>query len=84
MQFTAPDLSLIANSLDLLEESYDDANTGRNSTNMDDTGLCTLLRSPWLLADLSRIFLGASIRERTKCLGSQVSLLDNVQFDVHI
>ena len=39
MQFTAPDLSLIANSLDLLEESYDDANTGRNSTNMDDTGL---------------------------------------------
>ncbi|KIM75496.1 hypothetical protein PILCRDRAFT_827205 [Piloderma croceum F 1598] len=36
--FTAPDLSLIANSLDLLEESYDDANTGRNSTNMDDTG----------------------------------------------
>lgn len=27
-----------------------------------------------------RIFLGAGIRERTKCLGSQVSLLENVMY----
>ncbi|PPQ67310.1 hypothetical protein CVT25_005894 [Psilocybe cyanescens] len=36
--FTAPDLSDIARSLDSLEESYDDSNTGHTSTNMDDTG----------------------------------------------
>ncbi|KZP34624.1 Josephin-domain-containing protein [Athelia psychrophila] len=35
--FTAPDLSQIAQSMDDLEASYDDANTG-DSTNMDDTG----------------------------------------------
>ncbi|KAL6310405.1 Josephin-domain-containing protein [Sparassis latifolia] len=35
--FTAPDLSAIAESLDALEESYD-ADRGRASTNMDDTG----------------------------------------------
>jgi ataxin-3 len=34
--------------LDLLEESYDDANTGNNSTNMDDTG-----PSPFCLGLLS-------------------------------
>jgi hypothetical protein len=38
LQFTAPDLSDIARSLDALEESYDDSNTGNASTNMDDTG----------------------------------------------
>ncbi|KAJ6625615.1 Josephin-domain-containing protein [Mycena sp. CBHHK59/15] len=36
--FTAPDLSEIARGLDLLEESYDDANTGARSGNMDDSG----------------------------------------------
>ncbi|KDR75875.1 hypothetical protein GALMADRAFT_248614 [Galerina marginata CBS 339.88] len=36
--FTAPDLSDIARTLDALEESYDDSNTGNSSTNMDDTG----------------------------------------------
>ncbi|KAF8161112.1 Josephin-domain-containing protein [Crassisporium funariophilum] len=36
--FTAPDLSDIARSLDALEESYDNNNTGSSSTNMDDTG----------------------------------------------
>ncbi|KAI0063519.1 Josephin-domain-containing protein [Artomyces pyxidatus] len=36
--FTAPDLSTIAQSLDALEESYDDDRAGRASANMDDTG----------------------------------------------
>lgn len=36
--FTAPDLSEIALSLDALEESYDDANHGTRSGNMDDSG----------------------------------------------
>jgi Ataxin-3 len=36
-QFTAPDLSAIARSLDVLEQSYDNDNSG-GSTNMDDTG----------------------------------------------
>ncbi|KAJ7045538.1 Josephin-domain-containing protein [Mycena alexandri] len=36
--FTAPDLSEIARNLDLLEESYDDANSGARSGNMDDSG----------------------------------------------
>ncbi|KAJ7287502.1 Josephin-domain-containing protein [Mycena rebaudengoi] len=36
--FTAPDLSEIARGLDELEESYDDANTGTKSGNMDDSG----------------------------------------------
>ncbi|KAI0316262.1 Josephin-domain-containing protein [Amylostereum chailletii] len=36
--FTAPDLSSIAQSLDTLEESYDDDQAGRASANMDDTG----------------------------------------------
>lgn len=38
-QFTAPDLAAIAQSLDALEASYDEANNGRQSTNMDDTGM---------------------------------------------
>lgn len=38
-QYTAPDLSEIAKTLDALEESYDDQNTGGSSTNMDDTGV---------------------------------------------
>ena len=37
-KFSASDLSGIARSLDQLEESYDDSNTGNSSTNMDDTG----------------------------------------------
>ncbi|KAI0045286.1 Josephin-domain-containing protein [Auriscalpium vulgare] len=36
--FTAPDLSAIAQSLDTLEESYDEDRAGRDSANMDDTG----------------------------------------------
>ncbi|KAF7376164.1 Josephin domain-containing protein [Mycena sanguinolenta] len=36
--FSAPDLSEIARNLDSLEESYDDANHGTRSGNMDDTG----------------------------------------------
>ncbi|KAF7973698.1 hypothetical protein HWV62_14370 [Athelia sp. TMB] len=36
--FTAPDLSQIAQNMDELEASYDDQNTGQQSTNMDDTG----------------------------------------------
>ncbi|KZW00248.1 Josephin-domain-containing protein [Exidia glandulosa HHB12029] len=36
--FTAPDLAAIAQNLDALEASVDEANNGRQSTNMDDTG----------------------------------------------
>lgn len=36
--FSAPDLSEIARRLDALEESYDEQQHGRESTNMDDTG----------------------------------------------
>ncbi|KAJ7462332.1 Josephin-domain-containing protein [Mycena galericulata] len=36
--FSAPDLSEIAHNLDLLEESYDDENSGTRSGNMDDSG----------------------------------------------
>ncbi|KAJ7188241.1 Josephin-domain-containing protein [Mycena filopes] len=36
--FTAPDLSEIARNLDILEESYDDNNSGARSGNMDDSG----------------------------------------------
>ncbi|KAF8906515.1 Josephin-domain-containing protein [Gymnopilus junonius] len=36
--FTPPDLSDIARTLDAMEESYDDSNTGESSMNMDDTG----------------------------------------------
>ncbi|KAJ7783200.1 Josephin-domain-containing protein [Mycena metata] len=36
--FTAPDLSEIARNLDVLEESYDDQNSGARSSNMDDSG----------------------------------------------
>lgn len=38
LKFSASDLSEIARTLDVLEESYDDSNTGNSSTNMDDTG----------------------------------------------
>ena len=37
-QFTAPDLSAIASSLDVLEQNVDAANLGSTSTNMDNTG----------------------------------------------
>ena len=37
-QFSAPDLSSIAHSLDELEGSFDDNNHSSTSTNMDDTG----------------------------------------------
>ncbi|KAH7888678.1 Josephin-domain-containing protein [Phlebopus sp. FC_14] len=36
--FTVPDLSEIAHTLDLLEQSYNEDSRGRGSTNMDDTG----------------------------------------------
>ena len=42
-QFTAPDLSTIASSLDSLEEEYDEGRAGRASTNMDDTGIAFLV-----------------------------------------
>ena len=38
-QFTTPDLSAIAASLDALEVSYNTSAAGTSSTNMDDTGL---------------------------------------------
>ena len=38
-QFTTPDLSAIATSLDALEVSYNTDAAGTSSTNMDDTGL---------------------------------------------
>lgn len=38
LKFSASDLSDIARTLDVLEESYDFSNTGNSSTNMDDTG----------------------------------------------
>ncbi|KAH9485378.1 Ataxin-3 [Psilocybe cubensis] len=48
--FTAPDLSDIARSLDSLEESYDDSNTGQTSTNMDDTDSRILENKPHKMA----------------------------------
>lgn len=52
-QFTAPDLSAIARELDQLEESYDDDNSGRESTNMDDTGTFEQYRSNLACNDIS-------------------------------
>lgn len=42
-QFTAPDLSTIAHSLDNLEDDYDEDHRAQESMNMDDTGLHSLV-----------------------------------------
>ncbi|THH17732.1 hypothetical protein EW146_g3149 [Bondarzewia mesenterica] len=46
-QFTAPDLSSIARSLDALEQTYSDGDENRASTNMDDTGVWGLSLTRW-------------------------------------
>lgn len=70
VQFTAPDLSAIASSLDTMEQSYDDNNRG-TSTNMDDTGMFSyVVAKP--CSKLLRFFFCSGIRECITCLGFKV------------
>ena len=66
------DLSTIAQSLDSLEQRVDQGRVGRESANMDDTGVHILFVRYRYLNMRHRILLCTSIRKCTECLGPKV------------
>jgi hypothetical protein len=67
------DLSAIAQSLDSLEQRVDQGRVGRESANMDDTGVHTGFFFLYRYLNMKRrILLCASIRKCTECLGPKV------------
>lgn len=74
IQFTAPDLSSIAQNLDSLEDSYRDEGAAE-SRNMDDTGgrLCSESAQDLLTNERSiRLLLSTGARTGFICVGPQV------------
>ena len=71
-QFSVPDLSSIARSLDDLERVYNEDQRGRGSGNMDDTGMYPMTRDDLLGLPFPRFLLVAGFAESPWSLGSRV------------